>query len=262
MAALLSVDGISRTFGGIAAVSDVSYEVAEGSLTGLVGPNGSGKTTLINVITRLIPPTGGRLFFGGRDYTRMRSFRVADLGIARTFQNIRLVPSLSVLENVQLGFHHRGREATLLATWLQLPAHRRVERESRAQAGALLERLGVGQTARMFPSELPYGLQRRVEIARALASAPRLLVLDEPVAGMAWPEAVEIANLLKEVRATGVTVLIVEHNVRLLGSICDQMAALSSGRLLASGPPASVLRNEEVVAAYLGRGARADSELA
>jgi branched-chain amino acid transport system permease protein len=114
----------------------------------------------------------------------------------------------------------------------------------------------------MFPSELPYGLQRRVEIARALASAPRLLVLDEPVAGMAWPEAVEIANLLKEVRATGVTVLIVEHNVRLLGSICDQMAALSSGRLLASGPPATVLRNEEVVAAYLGRGARADSELA
>lgn len=262
MTAILRVEGLSRRFGGVAALEDVSYEVEEGSLTGLVGPNGSGKTTLINIVTRLIPPSRGHLFFAGDEYTRTRGFRMAARGMARTFQNIRLVPGLTVLENVQLGFHHRGRQATLMATWLLLPAHRRVERESRTRAHELLDRLGVGHTAALSPTELPYGLQRRVEIARALAAEPRFLILDEPTAGMAWPEAVDIANLLKGVRDSGVTVVIVEHNVRLLGSICDHMVALSSGRLIATGTPAQVLRNQEVVTAYLGRGAGAVDELA
>jgi branched-chain amino acid transport system ATP-binding protein len=253
MATLLEIDDISRTFGGVAALSRVSFNVGERELVGLVGPNGSGKTTLINILTGLLRASSGSLRFEGVDYTDRPAYQVAHMGLARTFQNIHLFSDLTVLENVQVGFHHRCTQATLLATLLQLPGHRQAERRTRSEGLALLDRLGIVHVASRLPAELSYGLQRRVEIARALAIGPRLLLLDEPTAGMAWSESLEIASVLKGVRDSGVTVLIVEHNVRLLAGICDRMVALSSGRLVAEGKPNEVLRNEEVLTAYLGQ---------
>ncbi len=251
---LLSVRGVSRRFGGLRALDDVSFDVEPGGIHGLVGPNGSGKTTLLNVASKLLSPTSGRLFFDDQEYTSQGPHEVAGLGIARTFQSIRLFSGLTVLENVMLGQHARMRRAHLLATWLRLPAERRAEREARRTALDLLERLGIAQYAATVPSELPYGLQRRVEIARALASQPRLLLLDEPTAGMPLQASASIAALLRDIAVQGTTVLIVEHNLRLLMQLCDELIVLSFGRKLVQGSPAEVMATPEVITAYLGQG--------
>lgn len=262
MTALLQVEAVTRSFGGVNALDAVSLEVAEHRMTGVIGPNGSGKTTLVNILTRLIDPNEGTVSFGGIGYTTLPAHDVVRLGIARSFQNIRLLSNLSVLENVQLGFHRLTSDSNLLSTWLRRPSHRRVERDTREQSAAILERLGVVGLASRRPSELPYGLQRRVEIGRALASSPRLLLLDEPTAGMSWPEAVGIAEVLRQVNESGMTIVIIEHNVRLLRDFCDEMVALSNGRLIASGPPDDVLNHRQVIESYLGRGATGHDELA
>jgi ABC-type branched-subunit amino acid transport system ATPase component len=250
---LLSVEDLSRSFGGLRALDKVSFGIEPGGIHGIVGPNGSGKTTLLNVVSKLLPPTSGRLFFDGREYTSRRSHEVAGLGIARTFQSIRLFSALTVLENVMLGHHARMPQAHLTATWLRLPAERRAERDSRHQALELLARLSIDRYAATSPHELPYGLQRRVEIARALAMEPRLLLLDEPTAGMPLQDSLQIGALLRDIAAQGITVVIVEHNLRLLMQLCDEMIVFSFGRKLVQGNPAEVMAHPEVITAYLGR---------
>jgi branched-chain amino acid transport system ATP-binding protein len=253
VSSLLEVRDLSVHFSGVVAVDHVSLDIEQGRLYGLVGPNGSGKTTLLGAISRLVEPWGGRLAFAGRDYTRLSADRAARLGIARSYQAIRLLPSLSVLENVMLGADMVAEPAGILDAWLALPRARRSERGSRQAARAVLDRLGLADLAQHDPTSLPYGTQRRVEIARAIATRPRLLLLDEPAAGMNQAEAQAIADLLGVVSKDGVTVILVEHNMRMVMGLCEHIYVMNFGRLIASGDPATVTADETVREAYLGK---------
>jgi len=249
--ALLSVDRLERTFGGVRAVDGVSFEVRRGEVHGLIGPNGAGKTTVINLVSGLLRPTGGGIRLEGRAIHALPPHGIAARGVARTFQNIRLFPELSALSNVLVG-EHLVRRASLVARLLMLPGAAEEERRARERARALLERVGLADRADERARNLSYGEQRRVEIARALASEPRIVLLDEPTAGMNPAEVQAVAGLIRRVAAEGHSVLLIEHNVKLVMDVCEQITVLDFGKVIAEGPPAAVAQDPAVVTAYLG----------
>jgi len=254
VSALLAVESLERAFGGVRAVDGASFEVRAGEVHGLIGPNGAGKTTVINMVSGLLAPTGGRIRLEGREIQALAPHRIAALGVARTFQNIRLFSDLTARDNVLVG-EHRVRKASLGARLLLLPAAREEEARARGQALALLERIGLAGRAHERARNLSYGEQRRVEIARALAADPRLLLLDEPTAGMNPVEVQAVATLIRKVAAEGHAVLLIEHNVKLVMDVCDRITVLDFGKVIAEGAPAEVARHPAVIAAYLGSGA-------
>ena len=250
-ACMLAIDQLSKNFGGVAAVSDISMQVPAGSITGLIGPNGAGKTTLINLITGIYAVSGGSIRFGARDLTRAPAHMVARAGITRTFQNIRLLAEASVIDNVVIGFYRRE-TSSALSSLLGLPFARRETRSLRARALTLLDRFGMAHLAEYEAGGLAYGHQRRVEMMRALASDPALILLDEPVAGMNDVEAGELGEIFAGLAEGGMGVLLIEHNVRFVTQLCHHVYVLDSGRMIASGTPAEVVNNPAVITAYLG----------
>jgi branched-chain amino acid transport system ATP-binding protein len=250
--ALLRTEHLDMRFGGLSALEDLNLEVPAGGLYGLIGPNGAGKTTVFNLISGFARPTGGRILMHGRDITGKPPHRLTALGVARTFQNIRLFGELSVLDNVLVGLHCRSH-----ATWgeaiLRLPRYRREEQAHRAKGLALLEEVGLADAANLPAGTLPYGHQRHLEIARALATAPRLLLLDEPAAGLNPAETVELIDFIREIKERyKLTVLLIEHNLRLVMGLCQHLTVLVHGLTIAAGSPSEVKKNPQVIRAYLG----------
>lgn len=256
-APLLEIGAITKHFGGVAAVSDVSMVVRSGSVAGLMGPNGAGKTTLVNLISGLLPSDSGTIRFGGAEIQRSAAHDIAAQGIARTYQNVRLFSGMTVLEQVMAGcFTRRG--TSLWESFLGLPKARAAHHAVEQHAFELLTRVKLGHRAHVLAETLSYGEQRRVEIARALGTHPRLLLLDEPTAGMNVQESNEIGSLVHSLRDGGLTVLMVEHNVRLVKDFCDHVTVMNFGRWLAEGTPAACLANPDVQAAYFGNTNDAD----
>jgi branched-chain amino acid transport system ATP-binding protein len=249
---LLELANVSKTFAGLSALAEVSFGLAQGTTTGIIGPNGAGKTTLFNAVTGVFPPNAGRIVFEGRDITTLAPEKRAVLGISRTFQHPRLFKSLTIEENVMLGRHGRSR-AEFLASGLRLPWARREERDLRARALDTLELVGLADQRQRLATELPLGQQRYLEVARALASEPRLLLLDEPTAGLNEGETEAFRALALRIRDRGVTLLVIEHHMRFIMNLCDEIVVLNFGRLIESGPPDRVQRSEAVIEAYLGR---------
>lgn len=248
---LLKIDGIVKRFGGLTALSDVGLTIREGEIYGLIGPNGAGKTTLFNVLTGLYMPDEGSFQFNGHDLFRVKPHKVVAAGIARTFQNIRLFSDMTAIENVMVGQHIHSR-STLLGAILRTPAARREERAIERRAHELLQYVGIDDVANEQSRNLSYGHQRRLEIARALATGPKLLALDEPAAGMNPSETEGLKELIAKIRADGVTVLLIEHDVKLMMTLCDRISVLDYGKKIAEGVPEEIRTNPRVIEAYLG----------
>ena len=248
---LLALDKVERRFGGLKAVSDLSLSVPAGAITGLIGPNGAGKTTVVNLVTGMLALTGGSVTFAGSDISTAAPEQVARAGIARTFQNIRLLPEQTVLENLLVGFHIHER-AGFAASLFGLPAARSERREIENEARRLLAEFEMEAYADYLANALSYGHQRRLEMMRALATKPRLLLLDEPVAGMNDVEADALGRIFRSLADRGMAILLIEHNMRFVMSLCDTVNVLESGALIASGTPSSVAADPRVVEAYLG----------
>ena len=249
---ILQLDGVSRAFGGLMAVGDVSFSVQAGEIFGLIGPNGAGKTTLFNLVSGITPVSSGRVSFLGRDILGLAPHKVAGMGMARTFQNIRLFAGMSVLDNVRAPMQAFSRTG-FLSDLLGLPASRAQEAQIIATAMDLLNLVGQGSKARAAASSLPYGERRRLEIARALALRPKLLLLDEPAAGLNLAEKAELSDFIRDLRSRfDLTVLIIEHHVPLVMGLCDRLAVLNFGRLICQGRPEEVRCDKSVIDAYLG----------
>jgi branched-chain amino acid transport system ATP-binding protein len=252
MEALLEVRGLSRSFRGLVALADYDLALRPGTIHGVIGPNGAGKTTLFNVLSGFLRPSSGSIRFQGTDVTGAPAYRVSRLGIARTFQNIRLFGEMPVIDNVKVGLHRDVRRS-LLGSLLSTPGFRATEQELTDRSIELLRLFGIEQHRDRLARHLPYGDQRRLEIARAVATKPKLLLLDEPNAGMNPVETQELLRLIRRIRDEhGITVILVAHDIPLVMNLCDRIQVLNQGRTIADGPPSTVRTDPGVIAAYLG----------
>jgi ABC-type branched-subunit amino acid transport system ATPase component len=250
---MLELQGITQRFGGLTALEDVSFAIEKGLIKGIIGPNGAGKTTLFNIITGIYPPTAGSVLLESRNITPLPTEKRAGLGMVRTFQNIELFGQMSVLENVMVGLHVRSRSG-IISCALKLPVHLAEERRIREKAMHWLEFTGISELADIQASNLPFGKGRLLETARAMALEPRILLMDEPAAGLNSRETAELAVLIRKIRDLGVTIVLVEHDMELVMDICDSIVVLNLGKTLAEGTPREIQENPKVISAYLGEG--------
>ena len=250
--AVLSVRRLSKSFGGLKAINDVSFDAAANQVTALIGPNGAGKTTVFNLVTNLLAKDHGQILFLGRDLAGMSAVRVADMGLIRTFQSARVFPGMTAIENVMVGGHRLASHSGA-SEMLWLPAARNEERGMLRRAEQMLELVGLAPFKDTQATELPMGAQKLLEVVRALMAQPKLLCLDEPAAGLNDTETQELANLLRAIRTIGIPVLIVEHNMSLVMNVADHVVVMDSGAFVASGTPAAIQKNSRVIEAYLGR---------